>query len=43
MNWALISCLNSNCILSNQVRQEIEESLLLPIAEIEKRNREKSE
>jgi predicted NACHT family NTPase len=30
-------CLNSDCYVSREVRQEIEETLLLPIAEIEKR------
>ena len=32
-NKLLIDCLNSGCV----VREEIEETLLLPIAEIEKR------
>jgi hypothetical protein len=38
-NKLLINCLNSNCDISPKVRQEIEETLLLPIAEIEKRQR----
>jgi len=40
-NKLLIDCLNSACAVSIDVRQEIEETLLLPIAEIEKRNRER--
>jgi predicted NACHT family NTPase len=36
-NKLLIDCLNSDCYVSRDVRQEIEETLLLPIAEIEKR------
>ena len=34
-NKLLIDCLNSDCRISPEVRQEIEETLLLPIAEIE--------
>lgn len=34
-NWLLAICLNSDCYVSREVRQEIEETLLLPIAEIE--------
>ena len=30
-------CLHRECYVSREVRQEIEETLLLPIAEIEKR------
>ena len=41
LNWLLLDCLNSNCLVTNNVRQEIEDTLLLPIAEIEKRKREK--
>jgi predicted NACHT family NTPase len=40
-NLFLVECLNSDCYVSREVRQEIEDTLLLPIAEIEKRkNRE---
>ncbi|WP_372726748.1 hypothetical protein [Nostoc sp. TCL26-01] len=39
-NKLLIDCLNSVCNVREKVRQEIEETLLLPIAEIEKRKRE---
>jgi len=42
-NSLLVHCLVSNCIVSTNVKQEIEETLLLPIVEIEKRKREKSE
>jgi predicted NACHT family NTPase len=42
-NKLLVNCLNSNCTVSNQARQVIEETLLLPIAEIEKRKCEKAE
>jgi hypothetical protein len=35
-NTLLADCLNSDCIVSAEVREEIEETLLLPIAEIEK-------
>jgi hypothetical protein len=31
-----MDCLNSDCYVSREVRQEIEETLLLPIAEIKK-------
>ena len=37
-NKVLVDCLNSGCELSSKVRQEIEDTLLLPIAEIDKRN-----
>lgn len=37
-NQLLVDCLNSDCYVSREVRQEIEETLLLPIAEIEKRS-----
>ncbi|GBE90954.1 NACHT C-terminal helical domain 2-containing protein [Nostoc cycadae] len=43
MNVILVDCLNSNCKLSDKKKQEIEETLLLPIAEIEKRKRETAE
>jgi hypothetical protein len=36
-NKLLVDCLNSDCYVSWEVRQEIEETLLLPIAEIERR------
>lgn len=36
-NQLLVDCLNSDCYISREVRQEIEDSLLLPISEIEKR------
>ncbi|NJR15682.1 MAG: hypothetical protein HC785_08200 [Calothrix sp. CSU_2_0] len=39
-NKILVKCLNSGCKLSEQLRAEIEETLLLPIVEIEKRKRE---
>ncbi|XZN88997.1 MAG: NACHT domain-containing protein [Microcoleus sp.] len=42
-NKLLADCLNSNCTLNNETRELIEETLLLPIAEIEKRKREKAE
>ncbi|MBW4487209.1 MAG: NACHT domain-containing NTPase [Trichocoleus desertorum ATA4-8-CV12] len=35
-NELLVDCLNSDCYVSREVRQEIEDTLLLPIAEIEK-------
>ncbi|GAB1539955.1 hypothetical protein NUACC21_26240 [Scytonema sp. NUACC21] len=38
-NGLLVNCLNSDCYISYEVRQEIEETLLLPVAEIEKRQR----
>ncbi|WP_206753905.1 NACHT domain-containing NTPase [Microcoleus sp. FACHB-1515] len=43
-NLLLVNCLNSDCYVSREVRQEIEETLLLPIAEIEawKQNKGKS-
>lgn len=36
-NKFLVECLNSDCYISRLVRKEIEDTLLLPIAEIEKR------
>lgn len=36
-NQLLLDCLNSDCNVSPEVRQEIEDTLLLPIGEIEKR------
>lgn len=38
-NKLLVDCLNSDCNVSREVRQEIEDTLLLPMAEIEKRQR----
>jgi predicted NACHT family NTPase len=37
-NKLLVDCLNSDCYVSREVRQEIEETLLLPITEIVKRS-----
>ncbi|MBD1997769.1 NACHT domain-containing NTPase [Leptolyngbya sp. FACHB-541] len=37
-NKLLVSCLKSECYISRAVRQEIEETLLLPIALIQQRN-----
>jgi predicted NACHT family NTPase len=42
-NKLLVDCLNSGCSVNNEVREAIEDTLLLPIAEIEKRQREKAE
>jgi predicted NACHT family NTPase len=36
-NKLLIHCLNSGCVVSDRVREEIEEMLLLPIAEMQNR------
>jgi predicted NACHT family NTPase len=36
-NKLLVDCLNSDCYVSREVRSQIEDTLLLPIAEIEKR------
>lgn len=41
-NKLLVDCLNNNAI-SHKTRQEIEDTLMLPIAEIEKYNRDKLE
>ena len=41
-NKLLVDCLNSYCVVSDKVRQEIEDTLLLPIAEIEKRQQSNS-
>jgi len=35
-NKLLVDCLNSDCCISREVRQEMEDTLLLPIGEIEK-------
>jgi hypothetical protein len=37
-NEFLLECLDSDCYVSREVRQEVEETLLLPITEIEKRS-----
>lgn len=42
-NLLLLNCLTTGCILDKQIREGVEETLLLPIAEIEKRKREKGE
>jgi hypothetical protein len=42
-NKLLIDCLKSSCVVSNEVREAIEDTLLLPICEIEKRQREKTD
>jgi hypothetical protein len=39
-NKLLVDCLNSGCNMSPKARQEIEETLLLPITEIEKRQQQ---
>jgi predicted NACHT family NTPase len=36
-NKLLVNCLNSDCYVSREVRQEIEDTLLLPMSEITKR------
>jgi hypothetical protein len=36
VNQLLADCLNSDCVITRSVREEIEDTLLLPIAEIEK-------
>ena len=40
-NQLLMECLNSDCYVSRNVRQEIEDTLLLPMSEIEKRQQGK--
>jgi hypothetical protein len=42
-NKLLVNCLHSNCDITYKTRQEIQKTLLLPIAEIEKRKQEKAE
>jgi predicted NACHT family NTPase len=42
-NILLVNCLHSNCDITYKTRQEIQRTLLLPIAEIEKRKQEKAE
>ncbi|MFN6471456.1 MAG: NACHT C-terminal helical domain 2-containing protein [Nostoc sp. SerVER01] len=39
-NLLLVDCLNSDCYVSRQVRQQIEDTLLLPIAEIKQRQQQ---
>jgi predicted NACHT family NTPase len=39
-NKLLVDCLNSGCVVSDEVREEIEETLLLPIDEIKKRHQQ---
>jgi hypothetical protein len=39
-NIFLLECLKSDCYVSREVRQEIEDTLLLPMSEIEKRNKQ---
>ncbi|MBD2295194.1 hypothetical protein H6G06_17330 [Anabaena sphaerica FACHB-251] len=39
-NLLLMDCLNSDCYVSREVRQYIEDTLLLPISEIEKRKKQ---
>ena len=39
-NRFLVTCLKSGCYLSKSVRQKIEDEILLPMAEIERRNSE---
>ena len=43
INMLLVDCLNSGCVVSDRVREEIEETLLLPIAEIENRRGTRAE
>ncbi|MHC5929963.1 NACHT C-terminal helical domain 2-containing protein, partial [Nostoc sp.] len=42
-NELLVDCMNNICVVSHEVRYTIEDTLLLPIAEIEKRKRETGE
>ncbi|MEH1876599.1 NACHT C-terminal helical domain 2-containing protein [Nostoc sp.] len=39
-NKLLVDCLNSDCYVSREVRQQIEDTLLLPIAEIKQRQQQ---
>ncbi|MEH1949853.1 MAG: NACHT domain-containing NTPase [Nostoc sp.] len=39
-NILLVECLNSDCYVSREVRQQIEDTLLLPIAEIKQRQQQ---
>ncbi|MEH2228940.1 MAG: hypothetical protein V7K71_04750 [Nostoc sp.] len=40
VNLFLVECLNSDCYVSREVRQQIEDTLLLPIAEIKQRQQQ---
>jgi hypothetical protein len=40
-NLLLANCLNSECYVSREVREEIEGTMLLPVVEIEKWKAEK--
>ncbi len=40
-NKLLVNCLNSDCNISEKIRQEIEHSLLLPISKLETENNKK--
>lgn len=40
-NKLLVDCLDSDCYVSRQVRQEIEDTLLSPMSEIEKQQQGK--
>ncbi|WP_422394183.1 NACHT C-terminal helical domain 2-containing protein [Nostoc flagelliforme] len=40
-NKLLVECLNNNCTVSQAVKSEIEETLLLPLSEIQKCKLEK--
>jgi hypothetical protein len=42
VNWILLEYLKSNASISHELKAEIEETLLLPIAEIEKRKNQRS-
>ncbi len=37
-NQLLVECLNSDCYVSREVRSHIEDTLLLPIAQLERHN-----
>jgi predicted NACHT family NTPase len=39
-NKLLVDCLNSGCVVSDEVRKEIEETLLLPMSEIKQRQQQ---
>ena len=43
LNRNLVACLNSDCQISTKLRQEIEDTLLLPLIEIKKRKAQHSE
>jgi predicted NACHT family NTPase len=40
-NKLLVDCLNNDCVVSDGIRKEIEENLLLPIMEIERQQQER--